>query len=473
MASGGRLQGSTSESLVVIYSLTMHTKVLLFIVSMIVVFSACEKATPASYQAEASSPDHYHACMKELTDVIVHNIFSPPVASRCYAYPNIAAYEVMVSANPGYQSLAGQLNELQAVPAPPKAEIDHYLASLEAFMVVAQALTFSDVEMEEFREKIYADYKAMGMGSGIMEHSRNYGETVANHILAWAGGDNYAQTRTSPAFDVIADEAGRWKPTPPEYMEAIEPSWSTIRTFVLDSAQQFIPPPPTPFDLDKKSLFWKELTEVYDAVNDASKEDSAIAQFWDCNPYVGHVVGHVRYATKKITPGGHWMGIAGIAAQKSGSDFVATIESYTLTSIALADAFISCWDEKYRSNLIRPETVINEHHDPEWRPLLQTPPFPEYTSGHSVISRAAAVALSKLYGETFPYVDTVEVEYGLPPRSYESFFQASDEAAVSRLYGGIHYRPACDLGVEQGRKVGEFIIKNIDMRREREGLADK
>ena len=141
-----------------------------------------------------------------------------------------------------------------------------------------------------------------------------------------------------------------------------------------------------------------------------------------------------------------------------------TIEAYALVSIALADAFISCWDEKYRSELIRPETIINEHIDKDWAPVLQTPPFPEYTSGHSVISAAAATALTKLFGEPFPFEDTTELEYGLPSRSFNSFFEASDEAAISRLYGGIHYMPACQNGVVQGKALGKFVISNINTR---------
>jgi hypothetical protein len=167
------------------------------------------------------------------------------------------------------------------------------------------------------------------------------------------------------------------------------------------------------------------------------------------------------YATKKITPGGHWIGITKIACEKDKADLMKTVEAYTLTSIALFDGFISCWDEKYRSNLLRPETVINQNIDEDWLPALQTPPFPEHTSGHSVISRAAAVALTSIFGEDFAFLDTTEEEYGLPAREFTSFYHASDEAAVSRLYGGIHYRPAIDYGVEQGEKVGKLVTKEV------------
>ena len=171
------------------------------------------------------------------------------------------------------------------------------------------------------------------------------------------------------------------------------------------------------------------------------------------------------FATKKITPGGHWIGITKIATKKSNSSFDETVNAYTHVSVALFDGFISCWDEKWRSLVVRPETLINQYIDEQWVPLLQTPPFPEYTSGHSVISRAAAVILTNLYGDDFGFLDTTEMEYGLPARSFNSFYHASEEAAVSRLYGGIHYRMAIDEGVTQGQKVGEFIVQKMQTKK--------
>jgi len=171
------------------------------------------------------------------------------------------------------------------------------------------------------------------------------------------------------------------------------------------------------------------------------------------------------FATKKITPGGHWVGISRIACEQTDASMMKTAETYAMVTIALADAFISCWDEKYRSKLLRPETFINEHIDEDWVPLLQTPPFPEHTSGHSVISTAAGETLTKLYGDNFSYTDDVEVEYGLAERSFGSFREAYQEAAVSRLYGGIHYMPAIEYGVEQGKQVGDYILANLETRR--------
>jgi membrane-associated phospholipid phosphatase len=170
------------------------------------------------------------------------------------------------------------------------------------------------------------------------------------------------------------------------------------------------------------------------------------------------------FATKKFSPSGHWMNIAGIAAQKSKATFTETVHAYTKTAIALFEGFISCWDEKYRSNMIRPETVINKYVDPEWRPYLQTPPFPSYVSGHSVISAAAAEVMTEIYGDNFAFTDTSSVEFGIAPRSFSSFRQAALEASYSRLYGGIHYRSDLEVGNIQGIKVGKLVTERIKMR---------
>ena len=430
----------------------------------IALFLSCETTNP-NFQKEASQAEILHRTVKKLSDVLVHDIFSPPVASRVYAYPSIAAYEVMALSDEKAKSLANQLTDFTSVPAPPAdQELCYPLASTIAYLRVGKSLIFSEQRIKDFEEEILKEFRDVNMPSKVFDASISYGDQVAQHILTWADKDKYKETRTFPKYSIIDGEAQRWKPTPPSYMSGIEPHWKEIRPFVLQSANQFVPPPPTEFSLDKGSQFYKELIEVYDALEaDNKAERIEIASFWDCNPYVMNKTGHVMFATKKITPGGHWQGITAIAAKNANADFLLTSKTYAMVSIALADAFISCWDEKYRSNLIRPETVINEHLDEDWKPALQTPPFPEYTSGHSVISTAAALVLTYIYGDNFSFDDDVEVEYGLPVRSFKSFTQASEEAAVSRLYGGIHYRPAIDNGVSQGKKVGEYIIQNLEM----------
>jgi len=428
-----------------------------------IVFFSC-KQEPFIETTAISNAENFHASVKNLSDIIVHDILSPPVASRIYAYPSIAAYEVISQNHEEYSSLAGQLNGLTETPkADTSAQISYALAAIHAFNVIGKELTFSEDKYDAFTSELYDSLQSIGIPRHVFDESISFGESVAKHISDWASKDNYHQTRSFPKFSIKQDPA-RWKPTPPGYMDGIEPHWRDIRPFVLDSSQQFVPAPPTAFSTDKNSLFYKETMEVYSVVKDGTEEQKEIASFWDCNPYVLNVTGHVMFATKKITPGGHWMGIVGLASRKAEADLMKSIEAYALTSIALADAFISCWDEKYRSNLTRPETVINEYFDEEWVPLLQTPPFPEHTSGHSVISRAAAIALTSIYGDNFSFDDTTEIEYGLPMRSFTSFIHASEEAAVSRLYGGIHFRPAIDEGVKQGEQVGRFVVNKLSLK---------
>jgi hypothetical protein len=450
----------------------MKLKSLFWSVLLIVSAIGCQEQINENYQVEAANPQFIHSAMKKLTDVIVHDIFSPPVASRIYAYTSIAAYEALQPAYDSHVSLAGQLTDFQAIPQPVKGETYCFpLASVHAFLTVGKALIFSEQQIEAYEKEVYAQFQAMKMPKAVYERSMAYGKAVSEQVLAWASQDNYKQTRTFPKYS-ITDDPARWKPTPPAYMDGIEPHWNKIRPMVLDSAQQFIPAPPTPFNMDKNSQFYREVMEVYNALKNESTqaEKLAIASFWDCNPYVSHHKGHVMFATKKITPGGHWMGIAKIATEKANSNMMESVEAYAKTSITLMDGFISCWDEKYRSNLIRPETVINTYIDPNWAPALQTPPFPEYTSGHSVISRAAALALTSIFGDNFAFDDNTEEEYGLPTRSFNSFLQASEEAAISRIYGGIHYPPACREGVKQGEKVGNFVVNQLKMRNSQLGM---
>lgn len=434
--------------------------VILAIISFSLICSSCQEVNP-NFQEEAANVDFMHQSVQKLTDIIVRDIFSPPQASRNYVYPIIAAYEAMVPGSKGYQSLVGQVRELKELPKP-AADVEYCypVAALHAYTEVGKALIFSEAKMVKYQDALKQKFNELNMPYSVMDNSIAYGQAVADHILDWADGDLYKQTRTYPKYDIPEDKT-KWQPTPPDYMDGIEPHWNKIRPMILDSAQQFVPLPPTPFDTRPESQFMKETKEVYLAVKEANEEATEIAKFWDCNPYVSHHKGHVMFATKKITPGGHWMGITKIAAQKENLDFMATIEAYTRVSIALFDAFISCWDEKYRSSLVRPETVINQLIDEDWLPLLQTPPFPEHTSGHSVISAASAVTLTELLGDNFAYIDSTEVAYGLPPRTFSSFYEAADEAAISRLYGGIHYRPAIDYGVDQGKKVGKLISERL------------
>ena len=431
------------------------------ITAMILLVSCSKKEIPIIITAE----DFHHAVDKA-TEIMVHDIFSPPVASRVYAYPNIAAYEIIAQQNDTYQSLSGQLKGLSPIPKA-EEEVNYPLAALIAHMDMSKRLLFSEEKMTTYSDSLYNVWEAKNPSA--FNASKTYGLDVAEHIAGWMNKDNYNQTRTMSKFTVNTDDPSRWQPTPPAYMDGIEPHWNKIRPFVLDSAAQFKPAPPPEFSMEEGSDFYNELKEVYELSNKITKngdasEEVQIAQFWDCNPYVSVTRGHLMFATKKITPGAHWIGITKIACRKTNSDFDTTVYAYAKTSIAIADAFISCWDEKYRSSLIRPETLINVHFNDEWKPILQTPPFPEYTSGHSVVSGAASTALTAIFGEDFSFEDDTELPYGLPIRSFPSFKAAAQEAAISRLYGGIHYRAAVEIGVDQGIKLGDLVNEKLKMK---------
>ena len=426
---------------------------------------SCTENDNIEYKELLNDPELFQEAMQNLTNIIVNDIFSPPVASRVYLYPSIAAYEIISSQNPEkFTSLVGQIKELKEISKINNPYVDAKLASIYAFNSVAKTLIFSENKMISFQKKFQLKIKNLGVPEKVILASETYANKVVEEILDWSKKDMYSQTRTFPKYTIM-EEDQYWKPTPPDYMDGIEPHWQEIRTMVLESSNQFPPKEPLAFDLKKGSPFQKQLMDIFELTNTLTEEQVDIAKFWDCNPYVTHHKGHSMFATKKITPGGHWIGITAIATRQAKSSFEETINAYANVSIALFDAFIGCWDEKWRTLVVRPETLINQYYDEEWLPLLQTPPFPEYTSGHSVISRAAAIILTDLFGDNFEFVDTSELAYGLPERSYKSFIQASEEAAISRFYGGIHYMMAITEGVEQGQKIGDYIVSKIQTKR--------
>lgn len=453
--------------------ITRSKSIMIGLVVFLTALSSCNKK-----ESIQVTTDDFCAAVDTVTGIMVHDIFSPPVASRIYVYPNVAAYEIIAQNNSNYTSLQGQLNGLDSIPVlDPKSGVNKNLAAIIAHMEVSKQLIFSEEALEKYRDSLYTKWSVEN--SEEFEASKTYALKVVERIAAWMAKDNYKQTRTFSKYSVNADEPGRWQPTPPSYMDGVEPHWGEIRTLVMDSAAQFKPKAPYPFSTDKNSAFYKDALETYQIGNKISEkllaieknrngvipEESSIASFWDCNPYATVVQGHMMFAKKKNTPDAHWINITKIALKKTKANFETSVFAYTKTSIGIFESFISCWNEKYRSNVIRPETYINQNIDENWRPQLQTPPFPEYTSGHSVVSSCSAIILTSIFGDNFSYVDDSEVPFGLPKRSFKSFQQAADEASISRLYGGIHYRAAIENGVVQGKNIGDFITSKLKMKK--------
>ncbi|MBL7697642.1 MAG: vanadium-dependent haloperoxidase [Chitinophagaceae bacterium] len=421
------------------------------------------------YKKVTSDPLLYSKTVKKLNDIVLENNFPPMIASRNYAYANIAAFECIVAGDSAYQSLSGQIKGLSPMPAPEKGkQIDFHLAAMLAFTKVGNAVTFPEGSMMAYYNELLEKADDAGMPGEVLENTKAFSDKIFAAVMDWSKKDNYAQTRSASKY-TVTDEEGRWVPTPPSYTSALEAHWMEIRTLVMDSAGQCKPAAAPRFQLkDTSSQFYKAAMEVKTIGENLTEEEKHIADFWDDNPFKMNVSGHVMFATKKFSPGGHWMNIVGIASDKAGADFNTTVYAYAKTAIALFDGFISCWEEKYRSNVVRPETVINKYYDPEWRPYIQTPPFPSYTSGHSVISASAAEVMTDIFGDNFKYTDTSEIEFGIPHRSFTSFRQAAIEASYSRMYGGIHYRFDLEEGNRQGIQVGKMIVDRLRMRKKSE-----
>ncbi len=409
---------------------------------------------------DVSSVDVLLANEDQLTQVIIYDVFTPPVSSRIYVYASLASYEAIRHANSGTTSITEKLHGFAPMPQPEAGkQYDYTLAATKAFFTSVRKMVFSVDSLTKYENSVYNRFKQQ-LDKETYERSLLFGEAVGKQVLARAITDGYIKSRGKPKF-LGSSDPGKWRPTPPDYLDGVEWCWNTMKPLVLDSASQCKPVPPPVYSTDTASMFFQEAKEVYTIGKNLTEEQRTIARYWDDNPFVIEHSGHMMFGNKKITPGGHWMGIAAIAAKQSKVDAVATARGFALTAVALYDAFIACWDEKYRSSVVRPVTVINELIDKNWVAFLQTPPFPEYTSGHSTITASAATILAELYGKNYAFLDTSDLAYIGMQRNFTSFEAAAAEASISRVYGGIHYRNSVDQGAAAGKKVGQLIVDRV------------
>jgi len=342
----------------------------------VIALQAC--STNSEYKTFLHDPLLYSNTVHELNTVVMGNNFPPMVASRNYAYAAIAAYEVMAAANSDkYESLGGQLNGLSPLQLPAiQPEADWQLAALLSYMKVGESVTFPEGSMKAYEDSILTLARKKGLPKKVEAASREFADSVSAAIIRWSKKDNYLQTRGAEKY-TVTDEPGRWVPTPPMYATAAEPHWMEIRTMAIDSASIFEPAPPPAFNItNKNSKYYQEVMAIKNAIDSLTPEQKHIAEFWDDNPFKMNVTGHVMFGSKKFSPPGHWMSVVGIAAKQAKSDYPETIYATAKTAIALFDAFIQCWYVKYKYNTARPETVINQYIDINWRPYLQTPAFP-------------------------------------------------------------------------------------------------
>ncbi len=394
--------------------------------------------------------------IQRMTDIMIHDITNPPLAARFFSYTCLAGYEVVAQNDTAFHSMKGILNDYPTIEKPNVTDYSYPLATILAMLETAKKMQPSGKLLDDFEIKYLDSCQNIGFSKETIDNSLKYAQDISQQILRYAKADKYNRISNFARYTPSNTE-GSWYPTPPGYMAPVEPYFNTVRPFTLDSATQFKPAPPIAFSKEKNSDFYKLMEAVYKEKLPQAHQD--IAAFWDCNPFALQDNGHLLVGMKKISPGAHWMGIAGIACEKEKTNFGKTLQIHTVLAMGLMDGFLCCWDEKFRSNRIRPETAIRKYIDPNWKPFLQTPPFPEYLSGHSTISATAAVILSHFFGENFNYVDTVEDRFGLESRSFASFKQAAEEAGISRFYGGIHFMDAITNGQKQGFLIGNHVIK--------------
>lgn len=434
-------------------------KLLPFLLMLTFAF-ACKEQKREEENLPHFSSQHISRVIDEMTDLMVNDVTNPPLAARFYAYATLAGYEVISQNDSAHQSMHGILNEYPKLEKPDSISGYAYeLSALLAMMETAKKMQPSGPILDEYEQRFLDSCRTAGVSEQVIANSLRYAQYISKAILAYAKADKYNRISNYARYST-SEEEGTWHPTPPGFFAPVEPYFNTVRSFTLDTCSQFQPAPPVAFSKDKGSEFYELMQQCHAKSKDKlTEEEQQIAAFWDCNPFALQDNGHLMVGMKKISPGAHWLGITGIACKQAGKSFAEAMEINTMVAVALMDGFLSCWDEKFRSNRIRPETAIRMYMDTSWKPFLQTPPFPEYLSGHSTISAASAVVLTHYFGDNFSYSDTVEERYGLPARQFESFQQAAIEAGISRFYGGIHFMDAIDNGRTQGLQVGEWVLQ--------------
>ncbi len=410
--------------------------------------------------AQQSTGNYLYRCNEKLVLVSMEDLFTPIVASRVHVYPNIAAYEVLCKKNNQMVSLAGQLKQLEKI-TDATAKVDYSLSACFAFTTVAKKLVYSEYLISDFEKEEAAKWlKFNNNDSALMSASVDYGVTAGKQIIEWMKKDNYDYTRTLSRY-VLADSAGAWQPTAPAYSNALEPNWPLVRSFVFDSISRPASIPNIAYSEKTNSEYYKNALAVYDQSMHLDSSKKLIASFWDCNPNIERAAGHFMYFEHRVSPAGHWIVITGQACKNLGLDEYKTAQVYMLTTLSIFETVLYCWTEKYIYNAVRPETYINRLISPDWKSFIETPPFPEYTSGHSSVSGAASSTLTALIQQPYSFNDSSEMYIGLPPRHFNSFHDAAEEASVSRFYGGIHYMMALNNGLKEGREISNYIIKKI------------
>ena len=389
--------------------------------------------------------------------------FSPPVAARAFGYTGVTLYEAIASGSPRYRSLQGQLEAfpLGTLPMPENRQEYHWglVANAAVAHIVRELYRNTSAENQQsitWLEERYRQQFAAAVPAEVETRSIAYGLAIGAAMQEYAASDGQdrAYENNFPSSYVPPAGPGLWVPTPPDFLGALQPYWGEVRPFLAINIASTQPPTPPAFSTDPLSIFFAQSLEVYAVTTNLTAEEKIIAEYWSDDPGL------------TATPPGHSISILIQVLEKENVRLGRAAEAFAKVGIAVHDAFISCWKCKYDFNVLRPITYIQANIDPGYATLLTTPPFPEYTSGHSVQSGATARVLSDLFGYNYAFTDRTHearTDINGQPRSFSSFYEMGHEAAISRLYGGIHYRFGIELGVEQGHQIGRN-ISNLNFR---------
>jgi hypothetical protein len=379
--------------------------------------------------------------------------YSPPVASRNFGYIGVTAFEAAVGGSDTLVSLGGQLQGLDTVPMREAG------AQYDETIIINAALSDAIVHYfgntgptgQRSIKAAQTKWRALvvdGVAADVVERSEAFGRAMAAHVLEWSlddGGAEIINMGFPHQWELPKGEA-YWVPTSLVQQQQLPllPDWGNKRTFAVPSGATCATPGNPSYSADAGSAFYKEALEVYETVKAATPEQIAIARFWSDDPMLS------------MTPPGHWISIALQVSEAAELPLEENVDLLARMGIAMADAFVGCWHEKFEYNLLRPITYIKRVIDPKWEPILNTPPFPEYPSGHSTVSGAMDAVLTAFFGDNYAFEDRTGSPDGRNPRLFTSFNQAAEEAGISRLYGGIHFRAAITHGLEQGRCIAQY-----------------
>ena len=396
-----------------------------------------------------------------LSEVMLHDVASPPAAGRFYAYSLLAGYQTASRyQTAGFPTMQGTLNGMPAIYSFTAADSVFYpFAALYAVLETGKNIMPSGYMLAEKQAALEQAFREKGLPEKLIAGSRAAASAISVAVLNYAASDGHARLPALPSYRPDNAPAA-WQPT----SAAVDPNWHILRPFFMESAQQFRPADPVPFSTEANSPFVALMREVYDTGRNLTPEQRETAEYWDGNPFAAQNAGHMMASVKKISTGSHWMNICGLACEQQKRSFREGLVVHTALALTMADAFISCWNEKYRDKRLYPATAINRLLDANWQPALQTPPFPEYTSEHGMVSAAAAEVLTHFLGDNRGFTDHTQTRYGLKPRTFRSFRQAAAEAALSRIYGGIHFRDATDQGLATGRQIGLWALQKLPVK---------